>query len=488
MGCAATIRKTKLALVIPNLRWGFEGPASCLWHFFPYNMCLLAAMVEAICDVDIIDAYGHDMTDEQLAAALTASAPTVVGITVSMDQCAPSGHHAAALAKSTLPHAIVVMGGVYPTMNARAVVEDTNVDFAVVGEGEYVFRALLEHLRGEGPLPEKGICYRRDGALVDTGRADFIEDLDGLPLPAYHLVDIGKYMNSASRKSVDAPPAYPYARILTSRGCPQDCVFCQVRSISGRKYRPRSAENVLDEIAWLKDTYGVRCLYFDDDNLYTDRKRARAIFQGMVDRGLVMPWVSISTAVFRLDESLVDLMRVSGCRYIDIAIESGSERVLKEIIRKPIDYGHAKAMVARARQQGIYVAANFIVGFPTETWDEILQTIRFAEELDADYVKIFVAIPLRHTRLWELCERENAFKQCFSESGVKWNTGQIETKDFSSADLTILRAYEWDRINFADPAKRERTAQVMGVTQDELLSIRRDTLRAALDVIRNSPA
>jgi radical SAM superfamily enzyme YgiQ (UPF0313 family) len=245
----------------------------------------------------------------------------------------------------------------------------------------------------------------------------------------------------------------------------------------GRRFRARSVDNVLKEIEWLRQEYGVSALIFDDDNLYTNTERARGIFQGMIDRHLEMPWSSISVAVFRLDEELLKTMAQSGCGYIDIAIESGAERVLKEVIRKPVDLEHAKNMVRFARGLGIYVAANFIVGFPTETWDEIRATVRFAEELDADYAKVFAAVPLRKTKLWALCEKEKCFKKGFSESGVRWSAGQIETKDFTANDLTILRAYEWDRINFSDPQKRRRTAEMMGISEDELLEIRRRTLR-----------
>jgi radical SAM superfamily enzyme YgiQ (UPF0313 family) len=153
--------------------------------------------------------------------------------------------------------------------------------------------------------------------------------------------------------------------------------------------------------------------------------------------------------------------------------------VLKDIVGKPIDYEQAERMVRLAQSLGIYVAANFIIGFPTETWDEIRQTIHFAEELGVDYMKLFHAIPLRHTRLWELCEREGAFKEGFAQSEIRWNTGQIESEGFNSRDLTILRAYEWDRINFSDPAKRRQTAAMMDVTESELLEIRRKTLANA---------
>ncbi len=472
------MKRFRVTLVVPNYRWA-RLDESAFWHITPYNLCMLAAAVRDVCEVRIIDAYAPDMTEGQFVEALRADAPDLIGVTVMMDQCAPTGHRTAGLAKSVLPDTPVILGGVYPTVNPDQAMADANVDYALVGEGEHVFREFIGFLRGGNAMPAQGISYRQAGCVVHTGRADFIEDLDTLPLPAYDLIDFESYASRAPRRSVDGPRALPYARVITSRGCPVDCVFCQVKLIMGRKFRPRSAEDVLQEIAWLKDRYGVRTIIFDDDNLFTDQRRARDIFQGMIDRHLDVSWISSATAVFRLDEDLLHLMRRSGCEYICIAIESGTERVLKQVIGKPVDYEQAKRMVRCARDLGIYVAANFIVGFPTETWDEIRQTIRFAEELDANYVKLFHAIPLRHTRLWDLCERTGAFKADFRQDDIRWSVGQIESAEFRSEDLTILRAYEWDRINFTDPEKRRRTAAMMNVEEPELLEIRRKTLLGA---------
>ncbi len=473
------MEKLKLVLVVPNYRWA-GGEEHTFWHFIPYNLCCLAAMVEDVCEIEIIDAYAADMKVSELTIALRKSNPDVIGITILMDQFAPAGHLCAKLVKLWRSDRIVIMGGVYATVNWETAIQDENVDYVVIGEGEYVLRELIGTFLEKNSLPNTGICYRSDGQVINRGRAAFIQDLNALPLPAYHLVPFEKYSHSALRKSVDSPRLLPYARIITSRGCPYHCVFCQVESIAGSHFRPRSAKHVLKEIAWLKDTYHIRSIIFDDDNLFTDRKRAVEIFSGMIEQGLAMPWVSISTAVFRLDEALIEVMCKSGCQHINIAIESGSERVLQEIVHKPVNYEHARQMVSSARKRGIYVAANFIIGFPTETWDEIRGTIRFAEELNVDYVKIFHAIPLRNTRLWDLCVKEGVFKEDFDHSNLRWNTGQIETKDFSARDLTILRAYEWDRINFSTPEKRQRTAQVIGITEEELLQIRRKTLQNAI--------
>lgn len=472
-------RRLKVTLVVPNFIW-CDWDESSRWQFIPYNLCLLAAMIEDICEVNIIDANAMEMNEVDLTAALAKFKPDVVGITVLMDQYGLAGHYAAKIAKSYDRDVKVVMGGVYPTMNSDKVISDPNVDYAVIGEGEYVFRDLLGYFMGERSIPERGVAYRLNGKVINGGHSDFIKNLDALPLPAYDLIDFERYVNNpVFRKSVDSPRKYPYARILTSRGCPYRCIFCQVESISGGKFRGRSAENVLNEIQWLKEQYGVQSLIFDDDNLFIDRKRAEAIFQGMIDRNFNMPWGAIAVSAFKLDDELIELMKKGGCEYMDIAIESGTERVLKNIVNKPLNLEHAKKVAAKARKEGIYLAANFIVGFPTETWDEIRQTIKFAEDLNVNYVKIYSPIPLPKTRLWELCEKENSFKEKFSHEKVRWNVGQIETKDFTARDLTILRAYEWDRINFSDPGKCKLTAEMMDITEEELLQVRRKTLYKA---------
>ncbi|MBU1249342.1 MAG: radical SAM protein, partial [Proteobacteria bacterium] len=181
------------------------------------------------------------------------------------------------------------------------------------------------------------------------------------------------------------------------------------------------------------------------------------------------------TAVFRLDEEMIKLMRASGCQYICIAIESGTRRVIKEIVGKPIDFDHAKNITRLAQREGIFVSANFIIGFPTETWQEIRESINFAEELNPDYMKLFHAIPLRNTRLWELCEEHGLFKAGFDQANLRWSAGQIETDEFMANDLTILRAYEWDRINFSSPEKLRRTAEQMRISVEELNRIRKQT-------------
>ena len=466
----------KVALVVPNFRW-IDSDKNTLWHYLPYNLCLLAAIIKDEHEVSIIDAYQENLSEKEFAERIRALSPEVVGITVLMDEYGQAGHICARLVKQVNPNIITVLGGVYATVNANQAIQDTNINYVIIGEGEYVFKDLLSYHSGSGVLPDKGICFLDcQGNIINKGHSDFIKDLDSLPLPAYDLIDFNKYANNASRHSVDSPRAYPYARIITSRGCPFNCIFCQVSQITGKRFRGRSADNVLDEIKVLKSRYGIKSIIFDDDNMLFVRDSALDIFNGMIKNKLVMPWVMIATAVFELDPELLRAMKDSGCQYIDVAFETGTDRILKDIIDKPVNFEYAKEMVKLAKWHGIFVAANFIVGFPTETWQEIRNTLRYAEEINADYIKIFAATPLKNTRLWDICARDGLFKKGFDPNNVKWSTGQIETDEFSSDALTILRAYEWDRINFTSLKKTERICKMMGITLEEMDKKRKQTL------------
>lgn len=466
----------KILLVVPNYNWnndkGRTGNNNILWHFIPYNLCLLAAILEQEdrYEIKVLDALAENLSTEEFKERIQKENPDFVGISVLMDFYGYTGHMAAEIIKSIDKNIVVGLGGVHATANPELNIKDRNYDYVMCGEGEEMLPQLIHYINGERNTLPKGVWTYKESM---GGHADLITDLDKYPLPAYHLIDYSQYAMRAERKSLDGPAAYPYARILTSRGCPYNCCFCQVNKIVGRKFRPRSAENILSEVDWLVNTYGIRSLIFDDDNLLTDRERAIKIFKGL--KKYKIPWKMIATAAFLLDDELIEQMHESGCVYVDIAIESGTERILHDVIQKPLKLEKAVEVVAKLKQEDIYVAANFIIGFPGETWDEIRQTIKFAEDLNADYVKLFNAVPLPGTRLYQMAKEQNVLVEEFDAENINWRNGMIETDEFSAKDTSILRAYEWDRINFSTYEKRKRTADMMGISLQQLEEIRKNT-------------
>jgi len=448
-----------VALVVPNFRW-IEGSENFMWDYIPYNLCILAStLTDKGYSVKIIDAYKKNMTYTTFMYSLKEADPDYVGITCMMDHYGEALHLAAEYTKRVSPGTHVIVGGVYPTINPHKCRADSNIDIVIVGEGEH---ALVNTIARNCEVGTKIV------------RGSFKRPLDELPRPAYHLLPLQDYINSWSRPSVDRPPALPYARIITSRGCPYRCNFCQVHSIVP-DYKVRSAENILEEMHWLARKHKIKSWVFDDDNLLEDRERAIKLFLGMKRLNLNYPWTSIATPIFKVDSEMLTYMKDSGCIYVDYAIESGCERVLKEVIHKPVNLGQAYNIVGLTRAIGIYTVCNFIIGFPTETWIEIRESLRVADEIGADYVKISTATPLRQTELWSQCEQLGCFKDGFTEKDM-WLTGQIETAEFSAKSLTVLRAYEWDRINFSSEEKRKKTAERMGISLNQLAEIRKSTL------------
>lgn len=471
----------KVLLIVPNYRLAKDAE-HMYYSYAPYNLCLLGAMIENICEVKIIDAYVNNYTHEELKEILIKEKPNVVGLTTLMDQMKKHGHAIAKIVKEYDSKIKVLYGGVYVTMNPDVAIQDDNVDYFFLGEGEHTLPGLIKYLKGETKdLPKKGIMYKdkKTGKIINLGKAEYIKDLDSLPPPAYHLVDFTKYSTKVTRRnSVDSPRNFPYARLYTSRGCPYDCSFCQVGEISGRKFRFQSVKKVLEEMKILKEKFGVKSFIISDDNFFMHRRRVVELLNGMIENDLVMPWLSEDTGVMHLDKELLDLCKKSGCEYIGCAIETGNDRIMKDIIKgKKFTKPHVMEMVRYAQSIGLFVAANFIIGFPTETWDEITETLHFADKLSADYTRIFNLIPLKNTPLWEMCEKEDAFRDGYDHFNMShsWNGGMIKAPAYTSNDLMVLRTFEWDRINFAQDKKRKKIAKRLEMSDEELLSMRKQT-------------
>ena len=466
-------------LVLPNLRWG-RRDSGVNWTIWPISLCVISAVLEPRYHVEILDANLDDLPLSVVEERVREMRPMVVGISVFCDDFAEAGHATAAAVKAVSVSTPVVMGGSYVTLNPDLATRDGCVDYFVVGEGELVFRELLEWLRGQSDAPPAAGVVQRDehGSLVGPGPRAPIAPLDQLPFPMYEKIDFQKYASHEDRKSAYMPPLFPYGRVTTSRGCPCHCCFCQVGAINGAGIRYRSAANVLAEVEMLVRDHGIRSLLVDDANFTADRRRAKEIIGGFLERGFNLQWRIMNLAAYTLDAELLDLMMRSGCDHVDLAIESGSQRVLKEIIHKPLSLKHTEELIGLAKGMGFMISANFIIGFPGETWDEIRETVRFAERIDVDYVKFMVAMPLRHTELYETAATQGLLRTDFDFMDMRWGLGEISTDEFSALDTTILRTYEWDRVNFSSPEKIRRVARLMGVDEGAIATMRADTRKS----------
>ena len=462
----------RVMLVYPNQRW-LKSDMTTTWDLPPYTICLLATMLQDAYEVCVVDAQFHGLSQTAFRDKVATFKPDCVGISLLTSEYAPILDITAQIVRDVDAEIVTIAGGVHVTTQYDCVIKNHDLDYCIRGEGEYVLRQLLDSMNDLAPFPEKGVVYRNEDGTIIALPPDLIEDLDSLPFPDFSYVDYPAYINTRPRYGVDSPLVFPNARIITSRGCPIGCSFCQVEHISGKAWRRRSAEKVVDELFFLKERYGIKGFYIEDDNAFVSRSRTKKMLSLMIERKLNLKWKAAGVPIFSMNDEIFALMGESGCQMIGMAVESGVPRILKEIINKPVNLDLVPQRIESARKLGIFVVVNFIIGFPGESWDEIRQTLRFAETCGADYCKIYAAQPLRSTKLFDMAK--NAGFLVGDEDTVEWRYGRIETDQFTSQDISILRAYEWERINFNSPEKIQRTADIMGIAVAELNTIRKKT-------------
>ncbi len=372
----------------------------------PVSLVYLAAMLkrEGI-KVAIIDGQVESYTEQELSKRLQAMNPRIVGITC-MTPIYYEAVKTAQVVKETLPEAITVVGGVHATLLPEGVMENECFDLLMRNEAEYTFTRLCKAILGGGDfLSIEGLTHRQDGRLVHNPDAPFITDLDAIPFPARELVNMDLY-----HQIPDAVFQRPVRCILTSRGCPFRCIFCSARQMSGFKYRYRSAKNVLEEWDLLAERYGARQVLILDDNFLVNRQRTIDICNGLIERGYHkrIVWTAAGRAD-QVDQELCNLMKEAGCVLLSFGVESGSERLL-ELINKGLKKERIIRAVKMAKKAGLLVRGTLILGLPTETYQESIETIEFAKSLGLDVAKFSLATPYPGTELYNIAKKEGQLR------------------------------------------------------------------------------
>jgi len=435
-------------------------------------------------EIEVLEANIDNLTREQVKERIRAFNPDIVGISNMSLEYWRQAHLSAKLVKEVDEDIVTVMGGVHPTTMPERVMEDINIDYIILSEGERRLPQFLDILQSENiDFSEmNGVGYREDGKLIIKKPEGWIHDLDSFPLPDYSLFSWEKVMNFKQKSVVGlGTRRTPVGLILTSRGCNFKCCFCAGWLMWGRKTRLRSAKSVLQEIDMLVRDYGVKELIFTDDEMYADRKRCVEIFEELKKRKYDLIWKNANLPAWKMDYDLIKLMKESGCYQITISPESGSDRVLKEIIHKPGKKDYCKNVAKWCRELDIELEADFVIGFPGERWEEIRQTTNFAEELDADAVKFAIATPFPGTELFERAVKGGYLPKDFEfyrDEALGFAHGVIETEEFTIKELEMLRCFEWDRINFKTPEKKQRYAKMNAMTMEELEEFRKNTRRS----------
>jgi radical SAM superfamily enzyme YgiQ (UPF0313 family) len=338
-------------------------------------------------ETDVLDAEAGGLTYEDIIQRLQSGGFGILGISTTT----VAFHRALELAEKVrviLPEMIIIVGGPHVSSYPTHPMEFDVFDFAVKNEGEETLVELMEAIVVDGNYENiRGLIYRRNGVPVVNEKRPYIEDVDALPLPAYDLISDFKYYTpppSNYKKS-------PVANVITTRGCPNQCTFCD-SSTFGQKTRVRSAENIVSEIELLMTRYSIREIAFVDDTFTVSPKRVYDIFDIARSKGLRFPW-TCQARINTVNEDLLRYMKENGCWYISFGIESGNEQILKEI-RKNIKIEDVERVIDICYRLKILTKGFFIVGHPLETTETIDQTINFARRLKLTDVVVTLNTPL----------------------------------------------------------------------------------------------
>ncbi len=454
--------------------------------FQPLEIAYIAALLERQHKVRIIDAptegrrnleqidgtkYRVGLKNKEIADRIRRWSPDVVGINIPFSGWSKTAFEVASTVKSIDKDIITVLDGQHPSARPVDCLTHPNIDFVVIGEPEHTILELVSVLE-QGITRDlkkiRGIAFTKNSETVITPPRPAIQDLDSLPFPARHLLPMETYFAAVKENPPRGEIHKPWTAMITSRGCPYNCVFCSIHTVMGKKWRARSPENVVDEIEQLVRTYHIKQIDFFDENMTLDKKRMETICDLIVKRGLDIEWYTPNgVRADTLDENLLTKMKASGCKKIRIAPESGVQRVVNQIIKKNLNLKEVEKAVVLSKKVGIKVGCFFVIGLIGETKEDIEESINYAyklRQLGADSFYFSYATPVYGTELYEQAKRGGFLRDCFSDEALAAAEPLIETPEFTADELRELCA----RANLVNPT----------FTRDKLIRAIRDPEKA----------
>lgn len=412
----------------------------------PLGICYVAAACEAAgAEVLIIDYIVSEYTPEKLWRLLDEFAPDVVGATsVTLNFLA--GAEILKAVRQHCPSVVTVMGGPHVSFDARnTLTRFPEIDAIIIGEAENTLMQWLPKAKNRAAWHDiKGLAFFENEEFIATGPGELIKDLDALPLPSRHLLPLPKY------KALGFPIS-----IITSRGCPNKCIFCLGRKMVGFKVRYRDPVRVADEIEMVLAA-GFERINIADDLFTANKKRVKAICEEMIRRDLNFGW-SAFARVDTVDEETLAIMRKAGCDAVSFGIESGNPEMLARV-RKKITLDQARGAVAACRKVGMIAHASFMVGLPGENHQTLQDSLDFAQELDIEHGYHFLS-PFPGTTVRDHIDDYDLRILTDNWNRYDANTPIVETSRLKPEDMTAFVNRAYQSIIGAWEEKKKRYAQ-----------------------------
>lgn len=371
-----------------NTRWPHIRKDKYL--IFPIYLAYAAAVLEKNgVGVAVVDAVAEDYGSDAFIARVRAEDPDICFLETSTPSILHDLRNANRI-KKELGKKVFIFGAHATTFHRQLMEENPLIDGVIRGEFEHTIRDIS---LGTSPLAAvQGLTHRENGAITENPARPYIENLDELPFPAWHLFNWKAYESHLY--------ASPSMWVITSRGCPFQCSFCLWPDMMyGHRQRYRSAKNVVDEMETLVNKYGVKEVRFDDDTFALRKEHVLGISNEIMRRGLhkKLRWACFGHAS-QNDYEIYESIKKAGCFRIDFGIESGSQRVLDAACKK-LDVNKAKETVKLCKKAGLEVYCDFMIGFPGETDEDVRKSLDLALEMDPDFIQVSFVIPYPGTRM-----------------------------------------------------------------------------------------
>jgi anaerobic magnesium-protoporphyrin IX monomethyl ester cyclase len=437
------------------------------------------------------------LSNKEIESRTLKENPDVIGITGMSPWKNSLFNIAKSLKKKKIP---IICGGPIATVEPLTVLDNRNIDFAVIGEGEITFVELLKVIKKPNFWHTvQGIGFKKKGRSVLNKPKCYNTHLDSLPFPARHLLPMEKYFKAASyyeysRGKASSPRA---TGIITSRGCPFNCVFCSAKLLAGKNWRPRSAENVIAEMEECISKYRITDFYFEDENMSLNKERMNKILDSILKNGWKVTLHSPQgLRADTLDREILEKMKKAGYKDITIGVETGSQKVMDEVVDKKLRLEKVVEIVKNCREIGIDVSCFFVIGMVgprTETKEEIKETLRFARKLrklGAYHCTTRNALPVPGTRMHKIAKEKGYL---LLDDWVDFNKIYVVQKHF-------MRTPEWEPkevIDFVKQAEIEDSRDLLSSTHiikktyfkkfiKGMITSPRTTIRIVLNLVRST--
>jgi radical SAM superfamily enzyme YgiQ (UPF0313 family) len=369
----------------------------------PLGLAYLAAYIRKKHEVKLVDAYALRLGWENVEKEIKKFSPDIVGVTGNTPNISQA-LKTLEIAKKVDETIRTVIGGCHVTALPDETMQNPYVDIGVIGEGEITFSEICD----KKPLKQiNGLVFKKNNKIIRTKNRELIKNIDEIPFPARDLLPMKKY-KPATPYRVKAPQY----NVITSRGCPFNCIFCS--KIFGNVWRPRTPKNVVKEVLELKNCYNTKSIGLIDETFTIDEKRVLKLCDELKKK-VGLPWACMGR-VDMVNKKILHAMKNAGCESISYGIESGSQKSLDKM-KKGITIKQIRKAVRRTKEVGISVRGFFIGGFFWEKKEDLDETIRFAKNLELDNYNFHILQPYPGSEVYkQIIKERRMLKMNWEES------------------------------------------------------------------------